>query len=789
MQDLVEQHTQFIELLTALPAEGETLLLTQQVALQENGAPLTYSDGSIRYLWPASLPHRRTKKSGAWYGNTGSFILSRFNGGKPSASAANCDYVLVMVLDDIGTKSKAPPLAPTWKMETSPDNFQWGYVFDPDNAPRKGEFCAAIKAIAKAGFTDGGAINAVRNFRLPKSINLKPGRDNFASRLVEFHPDRQFTLPQIIQALQVIPDEADTAAFLPIRLTSDSADPMLMWLSNNGFLLEPVNAAGWAGVVCPNYQEHSDGNVTGRYNPVSHAYLCYHEHCTHLDSKSFLAAVEAEGAPHIDIGVSSELTGKMMTSALNKINGVPDNFQDTVFHPVEETLRDIVLQQLGREEVSDWHKHFLYVQNEDGYFDVRSRQLVPRRSFNAIFRGVECRSMHGGRRIEASIRYDELRVINNAQVLSGVTYAAGDDVIVGKVGSNVLKGNCWVDARPDLAQYPDGDASPWLDLMRTVVPNPTEREHILDLMAFKLQHPEIKINHAVLHIGTEGCGKDSMWAPFIWAVCGDFLANRGYLDNDTINSGWGYALECEILIINELKEPSDKERRALANKLKPIIAAPPETLPISRKFQHPYDMVNRLMVIAFSNEQIPISIPDEDRRWFVTKSPAPRMETAAANILWSWYKKGGFAQCGKFLMARDVTKFNPGATPPTTDAKIMLVENGRSVAESYIVEKIRDRKDIFSKGVIIAPFHTICDTLALQMPSGTKVPKAALLHALKEARWVDLGMTNCKEYPTKKHGFASPDMAAAYSKSDLRRMAESVKTVTIEYVANKLKEF
>ncbi len=34
-------------------------------------------------------------------------------------AAANCEFCLVMVLDDIGTKSKTPPLEPTWKMETS----------------------------------------------------------------------------------------------------------------------------------------------------------------------------------------------------------------------------------------------------------------------------------------------------------------------------------------------------------------------------------------------------------------------------------------------------------------------------------------------------------------------------------------------------------------------------------------------------------------------------------------------------------------------------------------------
>jgi hypothetical protein len=78
------------------------------------------------------------------------------------------------------------------------------------------------------------------------------------------------------------------------------------------------------------------------------------------------------------------------------------------------------------------------------------------------------------------------------------------------------------------------------------VPDPDELDHIFNVMAFKVQHPEIKINHAVLHGGDQGSGKDTMWAPFIWAVCGEHLKNRGLLDNDTMSSQFGYALESEI---------------------------------------------------------------------------------------------------------------------------------------------------------------------------------------------------------------------------------------------------
>jgi hypothetical protein len=323
-----------------------------------------------------------------------------------------------------------------------------------------------------------------------------------------------------------------------------------------------------------------------------------------------------------------------------------------------------------------------------------------------------------------------------------------------------------------------GDITPWLDHCCKLVPDASELEHIFDVMAFKVQHPEIKINHAVLHGGDQGSGKDTMWAPFIWSVCGPHLKNRGLLDNDTMSSQFGYALESEILILNELKEPDAKERRALANKLKPVIAAPPDMLSVNRKGLHPYQMANRMFVLAFSNDQVPISLDSQDRRWFCVWSHAPKMTPDAAAKMWKWYAAGGFAAIGAWLHARDVAAFNPGAAPAMTEFKLNLVEHGLSMAESYLVEAMRLKVGEFSKGVIGSPFHAVCDRLAGSAPAGVKVPQQALLHAFKEAGWVDCGRLKSRDYDTKKHIYCAPDMADR-PKSELRRLVEDAPSAAL----------
>jgi hypothetical protein len=761
----------FLQFLISLAPEDETTLFVCQKPVMVDGIQAVHKDGSLKYTWPASMPEK-IKAHGSWYGNTGSFMLDRMPRGKVSASKVNCEYVLVMVLDDIGTKSAVPPLEPTWKMETSPGNFQWGYAFNFDHQPKKADFCAAIEAIAAAGFTDAGATNEVRNFRLPGSPNLKPGKNNFASVLVEFHPDRLFTLEQILTALSVVPGESSTASFSHVTLADTGDDDVLEFLHANQQILEPGNGAGWWGVICPNHENHSDGNPMARYHPVNRSFCCLHEHCTTLDSAYYLKLIADNGGPEHVVGLKDEAVSGRMASALSKLKPSP------LFSSPADAVKEIDAREerkeLDRVSRDEWYTRFMYVQQNDAYFDMTNRRMLSRASFNALMRGTHCKSIHNKRKIEASVAFDELRVAQGASFLINLTYAAGDPPVVERGDADNLYGNRWVDARPDLSDVIMGDISLWLGLTERLIPVVQEREHVLDIMAFKLQKPTIKINHAVLHVGDEGCGKDTMWAPFIWSVCGSGLRNRGYMDSDTIDSQWGYALESEILIINELKEPDASARRAMANKLKPIIAAPPEMLDIQRKHEAPYQMANRLFVLAYSNEQIPISLASQDRRWFCLNSQAPRMTPEEANRIWAWYTGGGFGQIALWLSQRDVSKFNPAEAPSMTDYKANLIENGRSMSESFILDMITLRQGEFAKGVIGGPFNSLCERLALSAPNGSKVPKAALLHSLKEAGWKDLGLVCSKDNLNKRHLFAAPDMVEARRKSALRNLVEEI---------------
>jgi hypothetical protein len=751
----------FLDFLISLAPEGETALIVRQKPI---GKELQFhADGAIKCTWPAMLPTARIKDDWAIYGNTASFIIDRFKDGHVSASAVNCEYVLVMVLDDVGTKAAIPPLEPTWKIETSEGSYQWGYAFSEQ--PTKGDFSAAIKAIADAGYTDKGAINAVRNFRIPGSINLKPDRNNFAAKLVEFHPARDFTLDQICAALGVVPAPADSVGFKPIRLSDDGADDVMAWLSGQGLLLSKPNQEGWAGVICPNSAEHTDGNPEGRYMPANRAYCCLHSHCVEFGSSLFLQWVSDNGGPKHAPGLREELLASAMDMALSKLTP-NEAYPDAAAAIIAEVER----KELGRIEKDGWWERFAYIQDDDSYFDMQDRREIGRGTFNALFRHLNCRSINNvKRKIEASVCFDENRQGKGAKTLVGVTYAPGETILCAREG--LVYGNRWRDARPSVAA--GIDPTPWLDHVERMIPDDIEREHVLNVMAFKVQNANVKVNHAVLHGGHPGSGKDTMWAPFFWAIGGDSLANVKKLDNKDLSTPWGYHLECEVLIINELRQPEASDRRALENSLKPVIAAPPEFLSIQRKGLAPYEAVNRLQVVAFSNERMAITIPSNDRRWFVLWSNAFCMDSEAAARMWAWYKSGGFAAVAAWLLERDVSAFNAGAAPPMTEAKAIMVETGMSGAESFLVEMMRSRIGEFASGVLGGPWQSVCDRLTGQAPTGMKLPVAALLHAFREAGWVDMGLLKSRAHTTKKHIYAAPDMVNR-GKSELRDMVQSM---------------
>ena len=132
--------------------------------------------------WRKWKPEEREQ---AWY-----FCVSTISGemNEKGTTVArgrkNLQYYYCLVLDDIGTKANEPPVEPSWKIETSQGNWQWGYCLDRGKDWSRYE--ALVEWCHGQGWGDAGAGGSYRLLRVPGSANLKPGRQGFRARVARW---------------------------------------------------------------------------------------------------------------------------------------------------------------------------------------------------------------------------------------------------------------------------------------------------------------------------------------------------------------------------------------------------------------------------------------------------------------------------------------------------------------------------------------------------------------------------------------------------------------------------
>ena len=396
-------------------------------------------------------------------------------------------------------------------------------------------------------------------------------------------------------------------------------------------------------------------------------------------------------------------------------------------------------KDISRLTVPEWFSRFAYVITGDQWFDLKTRNFLQRRAFDALFRHVKTNSVHDGKPCRPSVAFDENRHAMGGFLVAGMTYAPGWGSLIARDGLATC--NVWKDARQ---KGVEGDCTPWLNHLARLMPDEKMRNHVLNVLAFKYQRPNVKINHGLMLAGVPGCGKDSLFAPFLWAIGGVDHSNIVTMRNEEIQSGqlFNYCAEAEVMIVNELRIASHHSSRLVENFLKPMLAAPPEFLSVNKKHEHPYMSVNRMLVLAFSNEKRPIALPSNDRRWFVHWTDAPRMTEAEAEILWTFYDNGGREAVTHLFATRDVSRFNPTAPPMMTPSKRAILVAPEHDTEAILTAMARERSGAFAHGIMASPWSHMCRMIERDLLTrgiAAMVPEQVLQSAIQAAGWLPRG--------------------------------------------------
>jgi Family of unknown function (DUF5906) len=293
------------------------------------------------------------------------------------------------------------------------------------------------------------------------------------------------------------------------------------------------------------------------------------------------------------------------------------------------------------------------------------------------------------RKISAAAWLDKHRPVET------MTWAPGEpmlipDRLISDGGWITRKGVTCFNLYRSPAIIPHNGAEPrrWLDHAEKVFLG--DAEHIVKWLAHRVQHPEQKINHALILGGNQGVGKDTLLEPVKRAI-----GPWNFLEvspQQTLEPYNGF-LKSVILRVNEARDLGDVDRFKFYDHMKAYTAAPPDVLRVNEKYLKAHYVFNCTGVIITSNHKADgIFLPADDRRHFVAWSDLTKEDFPESywNGLWGWYERGGFASVAAYLAGLDISGFDPKAPPPKTPAFWDIVDASRAPEDAELADVLDD---------------------------------------------------------------------------------------------------
>jgi hypothetical protein len=359
-----------------------------------------------------------------------------------------------------------------------------------------------------------------------------------------------------------------------------------------------------------------------------------------------------------------------------------------------------------------------------------------------------------GKRVSTSTWLDKCRAVQ------AITWSPGDPQLI---RDRVIRDEGgWIEKKGDttLNQYTPptvnpGDANKakrWVDLVHRLYPGRVddvrEADHILDWLAQRVQYPGIKINHALVLGGGQGIGKDTILNGIKLAVGPWNFAEASPKD---ITSRWNAWVKSVVLRINEARDLGEIDRYAFYDATKTIIAVTEgDTIPCEEKYMKRYAVPNVTGVVYTTNYKTGgIYLPEDDRRHFFAWSELVK-ENFSENFwkdLYAWYRSGGWGHITAYLHARDISKFDPKAAPPRTEAWRDVVEANLAI-ENQDFSRAIDMLSQIKGDTVIRP-SVLSVRMIREAAIGTGGNFRGWLMDRKNARAIPYRMEECGYSPVR----------------------------------------
>jgi hypothetical protein len=652
-------------------------------------------------------------------GNT-YFTISLFDrdpaDGRPKRRKALFRATHVIVVDDVGTKvtnATAANLPPaSWSLETSPGNFQWGYILTTPETDAARVNALLDGMIAKGLAADGrdpGMKGVTRYVRLPEGRNTKRTALDWSCVLGRWEPSLTYTMDELarpwgidlpVAGTTVAPGSPGSKAALGRGAGATPDDGLFEHLDRWG-LVDGTRAAdglGW-NITCPWVDQHTDRASTGTAYWARGDFKCHHGHCEHKNYRDLAnwiddrLGLESGGLVRTPGWGFDMVVGYVKPEVFSHGAGelrVPNVSQALVTSPVP-------LINFGTGMVGAFFRELVYVAPEDRFYSLRTGELLSRAAVDFSW-NAELAAVGFLLKGEApSKRFADPDNTARARIADRMTYWPGVGPFFEDGG--VRYANRW--SAPERVGVPvtDADVEPWLRLVRHIVggaEGQTTVDLVLDWMAGVVGCPGMKPGWHVVMQGGQGLGKDMIAQP-VWAGVG--RSNVGTVNAAALHSPFNPWAERRLVVVNELKQNSKGSATGADqyNVLKELTENTNTHVKINQKNMREYYARNVSAFYVTSNDDRAIALEADDRRFLVVmaKEVKPLGKDEYAR-LGAWMEAGGGAGlCAEWLHDRweGMSAARRGVltgNAPGTKGKAAMILNTEDVVVAWMRSQIED---------------------------------------------------------------------------------------------------
>jgi hypothetical protein len=273
-------------------------------------------------------------------------------------------------------------------------------------------------------------------------------------------------------------------------------------------------------------------------------------------------------------------------------------------------------------------------------------------------------------------------------------YLPGNYDRITKIKSGIAALNLWT---PSPLQPVEGEWPVFRRHLDLLYSDPNDGaiacEHLLDCLAFMVQHPGEKIRHVYLLASPEQQIGKGQLLELIKRLLGP--DNHQTIEGEDFGEKFNaHTADYQLLVVEELPLSN---KLGIYNKIKTLLTERDKL--VEKKGVQKFRARTPDFLLATSNHSRPLTLEKADKRVFLYESPMRRQPGDYYGSVAEAIKSEAPAFLHD-LLHRDLSNFDPKAPPPMTAAKHRLLYDSISETEKSLHELVEDGNAPFNRDVI-----------------------------------------------------------------------------------------